>query len=189
MATGPARLVSVDRRGHRRERPIDGKRAKRLGDRFWETFSPTSERPESPLGLRVVLAIFGMVVCGALAVVAFLIGLAFLGVVMAVLAVVALADLIVVIRRLRQRHTPVSSGVPASVRGDGPRHPAGQALTVQVRPLSVKAVGSGFRPEWAPLKPRLSVAPGAIWAFQTTLRAVTCRPDCDHVALCPEVTR
>ncbi|WP_328794656.1 DUF6343 family protein [Herbidospora solisilvae] len=84
---------------------MDGGRAKRLGDRFWETFSPTSERPESALGLRLVLAIFGVLICAAVAVLAFLIGIVFLGVIMAVLAVIAIADLIVVIRRLRQRHT------------------------------------------------------------------------------------
>ncbi|TKK91696.1 hypothetical protein FDA94_02685 [Herbidospora galbida] len=84
---------------------IDRERPRKVGDRFWETFSPTSERPRSALGLRMVLAIFGLVVCGALAVVAFLIGLAVLAVIMAVLALIAVADLVVVVRRLRRRHT------------------------------------------------------------------------------------
>ncbi|GLX97104.1 hypothetical protein Hesp01_50540 [Herbidospora sp. NBRC 101105] len=52
-----------------------------------------------------MLAIFGVLICGAVAVLAFLVGIVFLGVIMAVLAVIAIADLIVVVRRLRQRHT------------------------------------------------------------------------------------
>ncbi|WP_198169423.1 DUF6343 family protein [Herbidospora daliensis] len=88
----------MDGRDHRKEGPID---RKRIGDRFWETFSPTSERPRSALGLRMVLAIFGLVVCGALAVVAFLLGLVVLGVIMAILALIALVDLVVVVRRRR----------------------------------------------------------------------------------------
>nr|WP_083976099.1 DUF6343 family protein [Herbidospora sakaeratensis] len=76
---------------------------KKIGDRFWETFSPTSERPRSALGLRMVLAIFGLIVCGALAVAAFVIGLMVLGIIMAVLALIAIADLVVVVRRRRAR--------------------------------------------------------------------------------------
>ncbi|GAB1819826.1 DUF6343 family protein [Herbidospora sp. RD11066] len=72
-------------------------------DKFWDTVSPTSERPESPLTLRIALAAFGLIVCAALAVVAFLAGVLALGIILAVLALIAVVDLVAVIRRRHKR--------------------------------------------------------------------------------------
>lgn len=58
----------------------------------------------SALNLRLVLATFGLVTMTVFAVVAFWVGLAWLGVVCAVLAVVAVVDLIVIQRRRAARH-------------------------------------------------------------------------------------
>ena len=60
----------------------------------------------SALGLRLVLAAFGLVVCAAGAVAFALIGQTALVVVMAVLALVALVDLGVVVRRRRLERRP-----------------------------------------------------------------------------------
>ncbi len=59
--------------------------------------------PYSALNLRLVLASFGLVICGALAAVLFWRGLVALGVVAGVLAVIAVVDLVVIQRRRRQR--------------------------------------------------------------------------------------
>ncbi|MBG0826691.1 hypothetical protein HS041_02740 [Planomonospora sp. ID67723] len=61
--------------------------------------SPTEEPPRSALTLRLVLAVFGLVTCGAFAVVAALNGIPPLAAAMALLALVAAVDLVVVIRR------------------------------------------------------------------------------------------
>ncbi|WP_406045960.1 DUF6343 family protein [Micromonospora sp. NBC_00898] len=58
----------------------------------------------SALNLRLTLATFGLVTMTLFAVVAFWVGLAWLGVVCAVLAVVAVVDLIVIQRRRAARH-------------------------------------------------------------------------------------
>ena len=58
----------------------------------------------SALGLRLVLASFGLVACTAGAVAFAVIDKPVLGVVVAVLAAVAIVDIIVVIRRLRNEH-------------------------------------------------------------------------------------
>lgn len=58
----------------------------------------------SALGLRLVLALFGVVVCTAGAVAFAVIDKPLLVVVLAVLAAVAIADVAVVIRRLRKEH-------------------------------------------------------------------------------------
>lgn len=58
----------------------------------------------SALNLRLVLATFGLVTMTVFAVVAFWVGLAWLGIVCAVLAVVAVVDLIVIQRRRAARH-------------------------------------------------------------------------------------
>ncbi|WP_319458514.1 DUF6343 family protein [Micromonospora sp. RTP1Z1] len=58
----------------------------------------------SALNLRLALATFGLVTMTVFAVVAFWVGLAWLGVVCAVLAVVAVVDLIVIQRRRAARH-------------------------------------------------------------------------------------
>ncbi|GAA4585929.1 hypothetical protein GCM10023194_30240 [Planotetraspora phitsanulokensis] len=83
----------------------DGRQESREGvrDKFWSVFSPTGERPQSALNLRIVLASFGLVVCGVLAAVAFAAGLTTLGVCLAVLALIAVVDLAVVIRRRVRR--------------------------------------------------------------------------------------
>lgn len=58
----------------------------------------------SALNMRLVLATFGLVTMTVFAVVAFWVGLAWLGIVCAVLAVVAVVDLIVIQRRRAARH-------------------------------------------------------------------------------------
>ncbi|MEV4242123.1 DUF6343 family protein [Streptosporangium canum] len=73
------------------------------GDRLWSQISPTGERPQSALNLRIALAVFGLIVCGAFAFLARAAELTGLAIVMAVLAVVALVDLVVVIRRRIRR--------------------------------------------------------------------------------------
>ncbi|GII94414.1 DUF6343 family protein [Sinosporangium siamense] len=75
----------------------------RLGDRIWSEISPTMERPRSAVGLRMVLAAFGLVVCSAFAVVAAVAGWTGWSVVMGLLALIAVADLGVLIRRRRGR--------------------------------------------------------------------------------------
>ncbi|GAB3061539.1 MULTISPECIES: DUF6343 family protein [Micromonospora] len=62
----------------------------------------------SALNLRLVLALFGVVVMTVLAVFAFAADLAWLGVVCAILAVVAVVDLVVIQRRraARRREEP-----------------------------------------------------------------------------------
>ncbi|WP_019633795.1 DUF6343 family protein [Actinomadura atramentaria] len=57
----------------------------------------------SPLNLRLGLAVFGLVACGALAALCFVAGLVWLGAAMCVLAVVAAVDLAVVARRVVRR--------------------------------------------------------------------------------------
>ncbi|WP_344981225.1 DUF6343 family protein [Streptosporangium fragile] len=73
------------------------------GDRLWSRISPTGERLESALNLRIALAVFGLVVCGAFAVLAGAARLTGLAIVMAVLAFIAVVDLVVVIRRRIER--------------------------------------------------------------------------------------
>ncbi|MGI5156551.1 DUF6343 family protein [Microbispora sp. CA-102843] len=68
-------------------------------DRFWSVFSPTSEPPRSALGLRMVLAAFGLVVCGFIAITGYAAGLVVPAVVATVLAIVAAADFVVLVRR------------------------------------------------------------------------------------------
>ncbi len=58
---------------------------------------------ESALNLRAVLALFGLVLCTALAVASFVAGLEVLGLALAVLAVAAAVDLGVVQRRRHAR--------------------------------------------------------------------------------------
>lgn len=72
-------------------------------DRFWSQVSPTGERPQSALNLRIALAIFGLVVCGVFAALAAATDLPVLAAVMGVLALIAVIDLVVVIRRRAKR--------------------------------------------------------------------------------------
>ena len=58
----------------------------------------------SALNMRLVLAIFGLVSMTIFAVVAFRVGVIWLGVVCAVLAAVAVVDLVVIQRRRAARH-------------------------------------------------------------------------------------
>ncbi|GII34318.1 DUF6343 family protein [Planotetraspora mira] len=80
-------------------------RERRAGarDRFWSVFSPTAERPQSALNLRIVLAAFGLVVCAVFAAAASAVGLTTLAIGLAVLALIAGVDLAVVIRRRVRR--------------------------------------------------------------------------------------
>ncbi len=57
----------------------------------------------SALGLRMALALFGLVVCAALAVWAFAVDSPVVGGVVALFAVVAAVDLMVIVRRRRTR--------------------------------------------------------------------------------------
>lgn len=63
----------------------------------------TVGHPYTALNLRLVLATFGLVICGALAAVLLWRGLVAVGVVAGVLAVVAVVDLVVIQLRRRQR--------------------------------------------------------------------------------------
>jgi membrane protein YdbS with pleckstrin-like domain len=63
----------------------------------------TVGHPYSALNLRLVLALFGLVVCTVLAILAWWADLVWLAVVLAVLAVVAVVDLVVIQRRRRAR--------------------------------------------------------------------------------------
>ncbi|MER5623028.1 MULTISPECIES: DUF6343 family protein [unclassified Streptosporangium] len=71
----------------------------------------THDHPKSALNLRLALAIFGLVVCTALAVFATQAGITALAVALAVLAAIAVVDIVVVgiriVRRRRrgERHT------------------------------------------------------------------------------------
>jgi len=56
----------------------------------------------SALGLRLVLAIFGLVVCTGGAVASAIVGVPVLAVVLAVLAAIALVDVVVIVRRIRR---------------------------------------------------------------------------------------
>ncbi|MGC5019648.1 DUF6343 family protein [Micromonospora sp. DT47] len=58
----------------------------------------------SALNLRLVLALFGLVTMTVFAIVAFRIGVAWLGVACALFAVVAVVDLVVIQRRRAARH-------------------------------------------------------------------------------------
>ncbi|GII54413.1 hypothetical protein Pth03_28020 [Planotetraspora thailandica] len=84
--------------------PVE-RRESRTGarDNFWAIFSPTAEPPRSALNLRIVLAAFGLVVCGVFAAAAFAAGLTVLAICLAVLALIAVVDLVVVIRRRVRR--------------------------------------------------------------------------------------
>lgn len=68
----------------------------------------TVGHPYSALNLRLVLAIFGLVACAALAVVSWQVGVPVLAVILAVLAVVAAVNIVVVQRRrsARRREEP-----------------------------------------------------------------------------------
>jgi len=69
------------------------------------------------------------------------------------------------------------------------RRPRGRDQeTEQATPLTVKAVGAVFVPEWDPLNPTSVLAPGASVAFHPSPVAVTTLPVWDHVALQPWVT-
>ncbi|RAY10929.1 hypothetical protein DPM19_32855 [Actinomadura craniellae] len=61
------------------------------------------DRPKSALNLRLALAIYGLVVCTALAALTWWAGFHVLSVVLAILAVIAAVDLVVVARRIRSR--------------------------------------------------------------------------------------
>ncbi|GGT05245.1 hypothetical protein GCM10010156_73710 [Planobispora rosea] len=69
----------------------------------WSQFSPTAEPPRSALTLRLVLATFGMAVCGVFAGVAVIIGRPFLAIAMAVLTAVATFDIAVILRHRAAR--------------------------------------------------------------------------------------
>ncbi|HKD97341.1 MAG TPA: DUF6343 family protein [Micromonosporaceae bacterium] len=62
----------------------------------------TVERPYSALHLRLVLAIFGLVICAAAAVLLFVLGLPAFGWAAVVLAVIAIPDIVVITTRLRR---------------------------------------------------------------------------------------
>ena len=79
------------------------KRPTSVRDRFWSIVSPTTERPQSALNLRIVLACFGLLACGAFAVLAIVADLPVLAIIMAALALIAVVDLVVVIRRRSKR--------------------------------------------------------------------------------------
>jgi hypothetical protein len=65
----------------------------------------TVGHPYSALNLRLLLALFGLVACGALAVLTWRADLPVLAVILAVLAVVALIDIgVIQHRRVRRRH-------------------------------------------------------------------------------------
>jgi hypothetical protein len=64
------------------------------------------ERPFSAMDLRLVLAVFGLVMCGLLAVLLWRAGLGAFGWVLAALAVVALGDIVVVQLRRRAARRP-----------------------------------------------------------------------------------
>ncbi|GAA4068032.1 DUF6343 family protein [Nonomuraea soli] len=70
-------------------------------DRMWGWLSPTGERPRSALGLRLVLAVFGLVITGVCAVIAASNGWVAAAILSVVLALVAAVDLVVVLRRRR----------------------------------------------------------------------------------------
>ncbi|MEV0589521.1 DUF6343 family protein [Nonomuraea sp. NPDC050310] len=70
-------------------------------NRLRTAFSPTEESPRSALGLRLVLAAFGVLAGGAAAVVAAGNGWTGLAWAMAAVAVIALVNLVVVLRRRR----------------------------------------------------------------------------------------
>jgi hypothetical protein len=63
----------------------------------------TVGHPYSALNLRLALAIFGLVSCGVLAVLAGAGGIPVLAVALAVLALIALVDIVIVQRRRRAR--------------------------------------------------------------------------------------
>jgi hypothetical protein len=63
----------------------------------------TVGHPYSALNLRLVLALFGLVVCAVLAVLAWRADFGWIAVALAVLAVVAVVDLVVIQRRRRAR--------------------------------------------------------------------------------------
>ena len=84
-----------------RQEPREGRAGAR--DKFWSVFSPTAERPQSALNMRIALAAFGLVVCGVFAAAAFAAGLTALAIGLAVLALIAAVDLAVVIRRRVRR--------------------------------------------------------------------------------------
>jgi Flp pilus assembly protein TadB len=75
------------------------------GSGWWGTRPEkgTIGQPRSALNLRLLLALFGLVVCAALAVFCFLAHLAVAGWALVVLAVIALVDIIVIQRRRMQR--------------------------------------------------------------------------------------
>jgi Family of unknown function (DUF6343) len=64
------------------------------------------DRPYSALGLRLWLAIFGLVMCAVLAVLLWRAGLGALGWVLAALALVAVGDIVVVVLRRRAGRRP-----------------------------------------------------------------------------------
>ena len=61
------------------------------------------DRPASALTLRMVLAVFGLIVCGGFAVLAALTHHPVGAILLAVLAVTAVVDIVVIQRRQRQR--------------------------------------------------------------------------------------
>lgn len=76
---------------------------RQMRDRFWWEVSPTMERPQSALNLRIALATFGLVVSTGLGVLAWLAGWGGLALALWAVALIAVVDLIVVIRRRIKR--------------------------------------------------------------------------------------
>jgi hypothetical protein len=70
----------------------------------------TVEHPYSALNLRLVLAIFGFVVCAVLSFLLFRADQVIPAVILAILAVVALADLVVIQARRRSRRRAQGAG-------------------------------------------------------------------------------
>ncbi|GIH21860.1 hypothetical protein Aph01nite_01700 [Acrocarpospora phusangensis] len=75
----------------------------RIRDRFWSEVSPTMERPESALNLRIALATFGLVVCIALGALSWLAGWWVAAVALGVVALISIVNLVVVERKRRER--------------------------------------------------------------------------------------
>jgi Flp pilus assembly protein TadB len=72
----------------------------------------TVERPYSALGLRLALAIFGLVICTAAAVLLFHVGLTVFGWAAVVLAAIAVPDMAVIVTRMRRGRQQSRTGPP-----------------------------------------------------------------------------
>jgi hypothetical protein len=75
----------------------------RIRDRFWSEVSPTVERPESALNLRIALACFGLVVCAALGVLSWLAGWPVAAAALFAVALIAVVNVVVVARKRNKR--------------------------------------------------------------------------------------